>query len=25
MVILAGMTVLAIHLVFYPWPDLPKH
>lgn len=25
MVILAGMTVLAVHLVFYPWPDLPKH
>jgi len=23
-VILAGMTVLAVHLVFYPWPDLPK-
>jgi hypothetical protein len=22
-VILAGMAVLAVHLVFYPWPDLP--
>ena len=21
--ILAGMAVLAVHLVFYPWPDLP--
>jgi hypothetical protein len=21
MVILAGMAVLAVHLVFYPWPD----
>jgi hypothetical protein len=24
MIILAGMAVLAVHLVFYPWPDLPK-
>lgn len=23
-VILAGMAVLAVHLVFYPWPDLPS-
>jgi hypothetical protein len=22
-IILAGMAVLAVHLVFYPWPDLP--
>ena len=22
--ILAGMAVLAVHLVFYPWPDLPQ-
>jgi hypothetical protein len=21
-IILAGMAVLAVHLVFYPWPDL---
>lgn len=21
MVILAGMAILAVHLVFYPWPD----
>ena len=25
MIILAGMAVLAVHLVLYPWPDLPKH
>jgi hypothetical protein len=23
-IILAGMAVLAVHLVFYPWPDLPR-
>ena len=23
-VILAGMAVLAVHLVLYPWPDLPR-
>jgi hypothetical protein len=23
-IILAGMAVLAVHLVFYPWPDLPQ-
>jgi hypothetical protein len=22
-IILAGMAVLAVHLVFYPWPDPP--
>ena len=23
MLFLAGLAVLAVHLVFYPWPDLP--
>jgi hypothetical protein len=22
MIILAGLAILAVHLVFYPWPDL---
>jgi hypothetical protein len=23
MVLLAGLAILAVHLVFYPWPDVP--
>jgi hypothetical protein len=25
MIVLAGLAVLAVHLIFYPWPDLPRH
>jgi hypothetical protein len=24
MIFLAGLTILAVHIVFYPWPDLPR-
>jgi hypothetical protein len=24
MVFLAGLAILAVHIVFYPWPDLPR-
>jgi hypothetical protein len=24
MAILAGLAILAVHIVFYPWPDLPR-
>lgn len=24
MIILAGLAILAVHIVFYPWPDLPR-
>lgn len=24
MIILAGLAILAVHLIFYPWPDLPR-
>ncbi|CAN5329473.1 hypothetical protein BH18ACT12_BH18ACT12_05070 [soil metagenome] len=24
MVILAGLAILAVHIVFYPWPDLAR-
>jgi hypothetical protein len=24
MIFLAGLAILAVHIVFYPWPDLPR-
>jgi hypothetical protein len=24
MIFLAGFAILAVHIVFYPWPDLPR-
>jgi hypothetical protein len=24
LILLAGLAVLAVHIIFYPWPDLPK-
>jgi hypothetical protein len=25
MIFLAGLAILAVHIVFYPWPDLPRN